>query len=472
MKRLINILVFISIASNCIAQNEEMRVIDSMRNVMAKQEGVQRVETMTELAQALFNVSYDDCILLGEKAVIEAEKLKDEDLLSWTHWKLGNSYMNHYDFDLAYEHFEKALELLEGEEDSEWRMYALDYKGRVELLMGNLDLALQTFQRDLSVSEKLGDELNCGDVLNNLAYIYFQQNNIDKAMECFQDARQRYVQGNDSLSIAQCDNNISNIYVQWQQYDEALALLEKAIPVFEQNGDDASLAHAYQNVGTIYSTGLVNLDSALVYLRKSIVCAEMVGDQMTLVEDEIELANVLKLLNRNGEAINLYQSALHSSEKMGYLNGMLSAYKNLGIYYNEAGDFTTSAIYLKRCMDLASEKGNQLYVNSIRPYLIADYAHMGHFVEMKKELGLYTDNYESILNESNVLDEELAHLRENAADLFQQYESQNNQIQTLQTQRNHYRMAFFGLLTVALFIVVLPITYKIVRKKRAKIEKG
>ena len=472
MKRVINILVFIFIASNCVAQYEEMHVVDSMRNVMAKQEGVQRVETMTELAQALFNVSYDDCISLGEKAVIEAEILKDKDLLSWTHWKLGNSFMNHYDLDLAYEHFEKALELLEGEEDSEWRMYALDYKGRVELLMGNLDLALQTFQRDLTVSENLGDELNCADVINNLAYIHFQQDNIDKAMEYFQDARQRYGRVQDTLSMAQCDNNISNIYVQWQQYDEALALLKQAIPIFEQNGDEASLAHAYQNLGTIYATGVVNLDSSLVYLRKSIVCAEMVGDQITLVEDEIELANVLKLFNRNGEAISLYQSALHSSEAMGYLNGMLSAYKNLGIYYNEAGDFTTSAIYLKRCMDLASEKGNQLYVNSIRPYLIADYAHMGRFAEMKKELGLFTDDYESILNESNVLDEELEHLRENAADLLQQYDSQSDQIQTLQTQRNHYRLAFFGLLAIVLAVQVFLAAYKIVRKKRAKIEKG
>ena len=41
---------------------------------------------------------------------------------------------------------------------------------------------------------------------------------------------------------------------------------------------------------------------------------------------------------------------------MGYVIGMLEAYKNLGIHYNEMGDFTTSAVYLKRCMDLASEE--------------------------------------------------------------------------------------------------------------------
>ena len=448
---------------------EEVRVIDSLENVMERQEGREKVETMMELSKAFFDFSFDDCIDWSEKAIEEAVRLQDEELIAKAYWKIGLRYLNHYEFDLAHDQFVTALRMIDNQKESELLVDILNYKGYVELFMGEIDSALVTLQRNLQVSESFGDESNCADLVNNMAYIHFQRDNLDKAMECFLDARQRYGRVHDTLSMAQCDNNISNIYVQWQQYDEALALLKQAIPVFEQNGDEASLAHAYQNLGTIYTTGFVNLDSALVYLRKSIVCAEMVGDQVTLVEDKIELANVLKLFNRNGEAISLYQSALHSSEMMGFLNGMLGAYKNLGIYYNEAGDFTTSAIYLKRCMDLALEKGNQLYVNSIRPYLIADYAHMGHFAEMKKELGLFTDDYESILNESNVLDEELVHLRENAADLLQQYDSQNTQIQTLQTQRNHYRLAFFGLLSIMLFAMVLFLTYKIVRKKRTKV---
>lgn len=472
MKRWLNILVFIAIASNCVAQSDEMHVIDSLQSIMAKQEGVSKVETMTELARAMFYVSYDDCISLGEAAVVEAEKLSDEDLLSWTHWKLGISFMNHYDFDLAHEHFKIALALLEGKEDSEWRMYALNYKGRVELLMGELDSALLTFQQTLSVSENLGDELNCADVINNLAYIHFQQDDFDKAMECFQNARHRYARVQDTLSMAQCDNNISNIYVERQQFDEAKSLLQKAIPIFEEFEDEASLAHAYQNLGTIYATGHVNLDSALFYLQESIICAENVGDQIILIEDELELANVLKHLNREKDMMSLYQSALHSSETIGYANGMLEAYKNLGIHYNEAGDFTTSAVYLKRCIDLASEKGNQLYVNTIRPYLIADYARLGQLMEMKKELGLMQDNYEGIVNENNALSEELSHIQYYSQNLLAQYESQNEQIETLQTQRNHYRLAFFGILAIALFALALFVAYKIVRKNRAKTKKG
>ena len=469
MKRLFNILVFLLLALVAFAQ-EEMQVIDSLERVMAKQEGRERVETMMELSKAFVDFSFDDCINWGEKAIKEATSLQDEELVAKAYWKIGLRYLHHYEFDLAHDQFVTAWDILrDKQEASEQLMDVLNYKGYVELYMGEIDSALTTYQQTLKVSEILGDEANCADVYNGMAYLHFQQGRFDKAMECFLNARNRYEHLQDTLSVAQCDNNISNIYVEWQKFDEALALLQKVIPVFERNEDEASLAHAYQNLGAIYATGHVNMDSALVYLNKSIVCAENVGDQMTLIEDELELAGVLRHMGREKDAIGLYQSALHSSETMGYVIGMLEAYKNLGIHYNETGDFTTSAIYLKRCMDLASEKGNQLYVNTVRPYLIADYARLGQLMEMKRELGLIQDDYMGIVNENSALSDELSRIQYNVEGLLGQYESQINQIETLQSQRNHYRMAFYGLLCLCLAAVVLYIAYKIVRKKRSKV---
>ena len=468
MKRLFNILVFLFLTSVSFSQ-DEMRVIDSLESVMAKQEGSERVETMFELSRAFVDFSFDDCIHWGERAIEEAARLQDDELIAKAYWKIGLRYLRHYEFDLAHEQFVAAWNLLKDKQEaSEQLMDVLNYKGYVELYMGEIDSALATYQQTLKVSEALGDEANCADVYNGMAYLHFQQGRFDKAMECFHDARSRYEHLQDTLSVAQCDNNISNIYVERQQFDEALALLQKVIPVFEMNEDEASLAHAYQNLGAIYATGHVNMDSALVYLNKSIVCAKNVGDQITLIEDELELAGVLRRLGREKDAISLYQSALHSSETMRYVIGMLEAYKNLGIHYNIAGDFTTSAVYLKRCMDLASEKGNQLYVNTVRPYLIADYARLGQLMEMKRELGLMQDDYLGIVNENSALSDELSRIQYNVEGLLGQYESQSTQLQTLQSQRDHYRLAFFGLLAIVLFAVALLVAYKIVRKKRTK----
>ena len=302
MKRLIFNILLLMFPLICSAQQDWMNKIDSIQSAMAKQEGYEKAETMQELSRAFIDYSFDDCVFWGEKAIKEAEFVQDKFLIAQAYWKLGLSYLDHYDFDLAHSYFEQALLILQNTRDTELKRYILDYKGRVEIFLGDLESALSTYQEALKVSENLGDGLNCADVINNIAYIYFQQDDLNRSLDFFGDARLRYVQLGDTLSATQCDNNISNIYVQWQQYNKAKTILQKAIPLFEQCEDEASLAHAYQNLGTVYASGIVDLDSALFYLQKSIVCAENVGDQITLIEDELELAGVLRQLNREKDA--------------------------------------------------------------------------------------------------------------------------------------------------------------------------
>ena len=58
MRLWLNILVFFCLTIGVYAQ-DEMRVIDSLENVMAKQEGKERVETMLELSRAFVDFSFD-----------------------------------------------------------------------------------------------------------------------------------------------------------------------------------------------------------------------------------------------------------------------------------------------------------------------------------------------------------------------------------------------------------------------------
>jgi signal recognition particle subunit SRP54 len=52
---------------------EETRVVDSLLNVLPSQQGREKVLTMIELTWEFYDVSYDDCIDWGEKAIKEAQ---------------------------------------------------------------------------------------------------------------------------------------------------------------------------------------------------------------------------------------------------------------------------------------------------------------------------------------------------------------------------------------------------------------
>lgn len=460
--RIVHIILMVLFASTAFAQSE-IRTIDSLQQAAASQKGREKVKTMLELSKAFYDVSFDDCISVGEAAVIESKKLKDKQLEAEAHYKLGVRYMYHYDLDLSCTQLKKALQMLPEGDNSEMQMLALNCLGRVELLMGNVDEAVSVFQRALSVSEALHDELNCADVTNNMAYIYFQQGNSNKAFDEFTEARNWFERLNDTLSVAQCDNNIANIYYNWQQYDKAKEMFMRIVPVFKKFDDQASLASACQNLGLIYTNGIINYDSAMYFYQSSMECAQAVGDIPTLIDDKIEMASLLSRQGENVEA--LLNEALELAKNIGYKSGELSSLAQLGIYYNKVKNYSKSLELIEKCLKMEEESGINLYNNVLRSCLIMDYAHLGKLDEMKGELQKMSDEYDIAVSENDLFMNENRHLKINAEELSQRNETMSQLNDYKNRQMRAYRLAFFGLLAIVLS-VSFALLLRHLRKKR------
>lgn len=460
--RLIHIVIIVLFASTAFAQGE-MKVIDSLKQAAASQKGREKVMAMLELSKAFYDVSFDDCVAIGEAAIADSKRLKDKSLEAEAYYKLGVRYMYHYDLDLSRTQLTKALQLMPEDENSETKMLALNCLGRVELFMGNVDEAIAVYQQALRVSEALHEELNCADVTNNMAYIYFQQGDSDKAFDEFMEARNWFDRLDDTLSVAQCDNNIASIYYNWQQYDKAKEIFTRIVPVFQEYGDDASLASVYQNLGLIYANAQINYDSAIYYYRSSMECAQAVGDIPTLIDDKIEMAS---LLSRQGENIvTLLNETLSLSENIGYKSGELSSLAQLGIHYNKVNDYSKSVEVIEQCLKMEKESGMNLYNNALRHYLIMDYAHLGRLDEMNAELQKLSDEYDAAVGENDSYINENRHLKINAKELLQKNETISKLNESQDRQMRAYRLAFFGLLAVVLSVVLVLLLRHFLKKR-------
>ena len=124
---------------------------------------------------------------------------------------------------------------------------------------------------------------------------------------------------------------------------------------------------------------------------------------------------------------------------------------------------------MNRFLELESKSGVTIAKSSMRFSLVLNYARLGRFDDLESELSIIEDEYDGVIRENADLYEQNGMLRSEVADLLKEHDSQNQQIESLQSQRNQYRLAFFGLLAIALFAVVLFMAYKIVRKKRSKV---
>ena len=281
----------------------------------------------------------------------------------------------------------------------------------------------------------------------------------------------------DSLNVLRLKSNIASIYLDRGRYDEARCFFWDILPKFEAYGENYYSFLACKNMGVIYENTFVNYDSALFYFQKAIDCGESpmaFKENAVSLNNEIsgalvEMGNIMEQQGNHAEAIAKYEEALALAENSGYLYGQMEACVGLGKIFSKLGQASKSLQYFNRYFELEQKSGLLQLRPTFRKALSLDYARLGMMKELEAELSVFDSSISELQRENNGLSDENGDLQTKFSDLLQQYDSQNNQIQTLQAQRNHYRLAFFGLLAIALFAVVLFAAYKIVRKKRSKV---
>lgn len=473
MKRLVNILLFLCLSSFAFAQGE-MRIIDSLESVMAKQEGREKVETMMELSDAFFDFSFDDCIDWGEKAIKEAQRLGFVDLEGDANYTLGLQYGYHADLDLAQEYLDKAYSKHMKVGNEEQAVEDLWKRAYFEQVMGNIDTAFSIYGRVMDISERNLDTMVMAKALCNMAIIQYQLLDFNHSEASFLRSRDLYDSMNDTMMILRINANLACLYMEWSNSTKARSLFLDVIPKLEAAGDYGLLILAYKNYGQLFVKDYHDFDSAGYYYRKAYSILELLESEGVEVDADskvdllVEMGNALYNDDNYKDAEGWYLEAFRLAESSSYASGQILACVGLGMVYSYLSQPVKSLYYLNLIDELESKSGISIAYSTIKVPLILNYARLGKYYEMGYELNDFKEQYDGLLRESNDLYDQISTLQNDAAGLLAQYETQNEQIKTLQTQRNHYRLAFFGLLAIALFAMAVLIAYKIVRKNRVK----
>jgi tetratricopeptide (TPR) repeat protein len=477
MKRLFNILVFLFLVSFVFAQ-DETKVIDSLENVMAKQEGREKVLTMIELSYAFFDFSFDDCVSWGEKAIQHALKMDDVELEADANYALGINYGYHSDLDLAQIYLKNSLDLFQQSGNEEKAFESLWNQAYFELLLGNVDTAYVAFQRALVVAEQRHDSLACAQVIDNLAFIQYQRNDFDEAIKAYESSRALYALLDDTLAVVYANMNLAIILSESGRMDESRELFTEVIPQLEAFQEMDMLLTAYKNYGLLFERDCINYDSASYYFEKALACTESEilsrADRQTMNLSKadlfVEMGNVAASLDEIQQAVSYYEQAMALAEDCGYHSGQMRAAIGLGQLYAKLGQAEQSLHYFDIYSAKAARYGITMMEPAIRKYLVLDYARLGRFAEMESVIDDLNEQRAIFSRENYDLIEQNHDLEQYASGLLEQYESKIQQLNKTHNKMVHYRLAFFGLLAIVLFALGLLMAYKIVRKKRAKIK--
>ena len=475
MKRLLNILVCLCLGSTAIAQ-EDTRIVDSLRSVLPTQEGREKVLIMIELTWEFYDISYDDCLNWGEKAIKEAHDLGFADLEAKSNYVLGIQYAYHGDLDLAKEYLKQAYSQFTALGDTKNTFESLWNLATYEMTLGSIDTAYAVYEDALSLAKQLNDTSAYAFVMSNMGLIWYRRANLEMSLRYNTEAKTLFEAIGDDQRVCRMQSNIAVIYMERGRYDEARKIYWNILPRFEAFGDNHYSFLACKNLGTIYENAFIDYDSALYYLQKAIDCG---GRPMPYKENAlflgneksgamVEMGNIMAKCGGYNDAIDTYNEALLLAENNAYHWGQMEACVGLINVYAQTGQAAKAMQYYQRYCKLEKASGITHMRSALSKPLIVTFARLDRFEEMSEELEALDELRTAQLRENADLYEQNDLLQGEVADLVQLHEAQNQQIQTLQTQRNHYRLAFFGLLAIALFTVVLLAAYKIVRKNRSK----
>jgi len=476
MKRLLLIVSFVVFSIWTYAQ-EETRIVDSLCSVVVDQEGRDKVKTMIELTWEFYEVSYDDCLDWGEKAINEAQRLGFADLEADATYALGMQYGYHADLDLAKDYLKKAFDLHKSVGNEARAFEDLWNQAYFEQVLGNMDTSFLIYEKVLSFAEQRNDTLAMANTYANMAVIRYQIHDFEQSEIYFKKCRSLYVQLDNQLEIARANANLANLYMEWGKYAESRKLYREAISAFEDLERYDFLLMVYKNYGILFEKEYVKYDSASFYFQKAMDCANRVDWPTGSLEEVVnakadllvEMGNLAVCQKEELTAKSYLEEAFSLAEDNSYHFGMMQAALGLGQLFATQGNATLSMKYLDIYAEEAKKSGITMMESAAKKPLILNYARLGRFEEMADELEAFDEQKQALQRENNDLYNQISVLQDDAEGLIRQHESQNEQIKDLQSQRDQYRLAFFGLLAIVLFVLVLLIAYKIVRKKRAKV---
>lgn len=217
-----------------IKRTENYDVINSIGN---------QAYTWGELEQALY--AWDH--------LLERTKDKDKEGESVARGNIGLVYQIKGELDNALDYYEKALELAEELGRKEWIATDLGRIGIVYGIKGELDKALEYFKEALKLNEELGSKEGMASQLGNIGNVYVIKGELEKALEYHDKALKLDEELGNKEGRASQLGNIGVVYQTKGELDKALEYYEKALGIFEDIGSQIEIARVLTYIGDAFA---------------------------------------------------------------------------------------------------------------------------------------------------------------------------------------------------------------------------
>jgi len=193
-------------------------------------------------------------------------------------------YLIGEDYDLAYEHLNNAIELISRVKEKisiylksklEWECYF--YLGKLYMLWNNSTKTENFLLKSLEAVRifEIGDNINEGEILENLAELNITKGEIERAIEYYNLSSEIFYKFGYDYKNADLKFKVGQIFLEFIENNvEAVYYFEEALNIYEDKGYIKEAAIVLNKMGDIYlnrglkDLALKNFDNARTHYKE------------------------------------------------------------------------------------------------------------------------------------------------------------------------------------------------------------
>lgn len=273
--------------------------------------------------------------------LIDSNQIPNDSIKFQTLIKISREHSNS---DARIKFAKSALDLAKKHNNITWlRMSSLGL-GYAYKLSGDLELALQNHFASLKHANQLGSELLQANSYNAIASVYRLQNNHQLALDYYNRSISIYKILKDSLRLASSVFNKGELFRTINELDSAVYGFKLASQLFQKINNAQYLAYANGNLGLVYAKkGQYKVAESLI--NDAISMLGDLGDKYPIATYQTSLAEIYAERGNIDKALSYAHSALSIGEEQDLKEQIRDTSLKLSELYQTQGDYRKAYDY-------------------------------------------------------------------------------------------------------------------------------
>jgi serine phosphatase RsbU (regulator of sigma subunit) len=302
--RFVHMIFFLLGFSAYDAVAETREELDSLKKLLqTTSDPRDRGGVMLELSSVYSAINIDSAILYAEGAYQLAMTLKDLSFQSKVCCVLGTIYQNE-DEVKSTEYIFKGLDLAELSGDSSQVAYTYNIVGTHYRIAGDMDKAIDFFNRAIAIRLAQQDSSNVAVCYNNIGIVYMIKGEYDTGIKFWEKSLELKLATGQEIPAAHTMSNIAIYYKDIDRIFEALDYTNKSIEIQMRLGDYRGVSHGYGLLGDIYSK-TENWPKAIEAYHISVAYCDSINSEFEKIEPVYGLAFAQK---NNGQYLDAFNT--------------------------------------------------------------------------------------------------------------------------------------------------------------------